>query len=231
VHTGIDIPAGNKAPVLATADGVVVWTGMGLMGHFPNKDDPYGNAISIRHDFGYLAQPVYSVYAHLSEIDVVVGQSVKAGDLIGLVGSTGKTSGPHLHFEVRIGQDSFYATRNPELWIVPPVGSGVLAGRIETGDSWPLIQYPFHLIRMDDKTDRSLLTYIGNDIYPDNIYKENFVVGDLPAGTYMIQTWIWWTYYAFTFEITPGQTTFILLHSGLDPMINPPMTIPTGATS
>ncbi len=68
IHTGVDIPAGNKAPVLAAADGVVVWTGMGLMGHFPDKNDPYGNAISIRHDFGYLGQPVWSIYAHLSEI-------------------------------------------------------------------------------------------------------------------------------------------------------------------
>jgi murein DD-endopeptidase MepM/ murein hydrolase activator NlpD len=230
VHSGVDIPAGNKAPVLAAADGTIVWAGMGLWGHFPNPNDPYGNAISIRHDFGYLGQPVYTVYGHLSEIDVVMGQRVKEGDQIGLVGSTGKTTGPHLHFEVRVGQDSFYATKNPELWLVPPVGYGVLAGRIETGDSWPLIEYPFHLIRMETKTEMKLMTYVGNDIYPDDIYKENFVVSDLPAGTYMIQTWVWWRYYSFTFEIAPGQTTFVLIHSGLDPLINPPMTIPAGVT-
>jgi murein DD-endopeptidase MepM/ murein hydrolase activator NlpD len=230
VHTGVDFPTGNKVPILAAADGVVVWAGMGLMGHFPDKDDPYGNSVSIRHDFGYLGQPVFTVYGHMSEIDVVMGQRVNAGDQIGLVGSTGKATGPHLHFEVRIGQDSFYATRNPELWLVPPVGHGVLAGRIETGDSWSLIEYPFHLIRMDTKTDMNLLTYVGNDIYPDNIYKENFVVSDLPAGTYLIQTWIWWRYYTLTLEIAPGQTTFVLFHSGLEPMINPPMTIPTSAT-
>ncbi len=230
IHTGVDIPAGNKAPVLAAADGVVVWAGMGLWGHFPNPDDPYGNAITIRHDFGYLNQPVFTVYGHLSEIDVVMGQRVAAGEQIGLVGSTGKTTGPHLHFEVRVGEDSFYKTRNPELWIVPPIGYGVLAGRIEATDSWPLIEYPFRLIRIDTKTDMNLATYVGNDIYPDNIYNENFVVSDLPAGTYMIQTWVWWRYYYFPVVITPGQTTFVLIHSGLDPLINPPMVLPAGAT-
>jgi murein DD-endopeptidase MepM/ murein hydrolase activator NlpD len=228
-HNGVDIPAGFKAPVLAAADGVVVWTGMGLMGHFPNKTDPYGNAISIQHDFGYLGQPVFTVYGHLSEIDVAMGQRVNAGDQIGLVGSTGKTTGPHLHFEIRIGQDSFYTSRNPELWLVPPEGYGVLAGRIEAADSWPLVNYPFHLIRVDTKTDLRLQTYDGNVTHPDNIYQENFVVSDLPAGTYMIQTWVWWRFYNFTFEVAPGQTTFVLIHSGLNPMINPPMTIPSSA--
>jgi murein DD-endopeptidase MepM/ murein hydrolase activator NlpD len=228
VHTGVDIPAGNKAPVLAAADGVVVWAGMGLMGHFPDKNDPYGNAISIRHDFGYLGQPVWSIYAHLSEIDVVVGQRVHSGDLIGLVGATGKVTGPHLHFEVRVGQDSFYSTRNPELWIVPPEGYGVLAGRIETGDSWPLIDYSFHLINVDTKTDLSLVTYVGNTTHADNIYQENFVVSDLPAGNYILETWVWWRFYYYSVTVAPGQTTFVLIHSGLDPILNPPMTIPTG---
>jgi murein DD-endopeptidase MepM/ murein hydrolase activator NlpD len=228
VHNGVDFPTGYGIPVLAAADGVVVWTGMGLYDHFPDKNDPYGNAISIRHDFGYLGQPVFSDYAHLSRIDVVVGQRVKSGDQIGLTGSTGNASGPHLHFEVRVGQDAFNNSRNPELWLVPPVGYGVLAGRIEAADSWPLIQYPFHLISGDTQSDRRLLTYVGNVTHPDNIYQENFVVGDLPAGTYLIQTWVWWRFYSFTVDITPGQTTFVLIHSGLDPMINPPLTIPSG---
>ena len=201
---------------------------MGLMGHFPDKNDPYGNAISIRHDFGYLGQPVWSIYAHLSEIDVVVGQRVHSGDQIGLVGATGKVTGPHLHFEVRVGQDSFYSTRNPELWMVPPEGYGVLAGRIETGDSWPLVDYPFHLISVDTKTDMSLMTYVGNTTHPDDIYQENFVVSDLPAGNYIIQTWVWWRFYSYTVNVAPGQTTFVLIHSGLDPIVNPPMTIPSG---
>jgi murein DD-endopeptidase MepM/ murein hydrolase activator NlpD len=209
--------------VIAAADGVVNWAGMGLFGHYPNKDDPYGNAVSIRHDFGYRGQPVFTVYAHLSQIDVEIGQQVKAGDVIGLIGMTGKATGPHLHFEVRIGEDSFYNTRNPELWLVPPEGYGVLAGRIETTDSWPMDGYPFTLTQLEKGPEYRLQTYIGNITNPDDIYQENFVVSDLPAGTYLIDTWVWWEHYYFTVDIAPGQTTFVVIHSGLSPLINPPL--------
>jgi murein DD-endopeptidase MepM/ murein hydrolase activator NlpD len=222
-HSGVDFPAKAKTPVVAAADGVVNWTGVGLFGHYENPSDPYGLAVTIRHDFGYRGQAVYSVYAHLSQIDVKPGQRVKAGDPIGLVGATGKVTGPHLHFEVRIGEDSFYTTRNPELWLVPPVGYGVLAGRIETVDSWPLVEYPFKLRRADKKYDTTYYTYVGNITNPDDLYEENLVVGDLPAGPYVVDTWVWWKHYVFTVNVAPGQTTFVVIHSGLDPLINPPM--------
>jgi hypothetical protein len=225
-HNGVDIPAKAKTPVIAAADGVVNWTGYGLFGHFENKNDPYGLAVSIRHDFGYLGQPVFTVYAHLSQIDVKMGQRVKAGEQIGLVGSTGKATGPHLHFEVRIGEDSFYNSRNPELWLVPPVGYGVLAGRIETVDSWPMVEYPFTLRRQGTYQEWKLLTYVGNVAHPDDIYQENFVVSDLPEGTYIVDTWVWWRHYSFTVDVAPGQTTFVVIHSGLDPLINPPLVQP-----
>jgi len=225
-HNGVDFPTGANVPVLAVADGVVNWTGIGLFGHFPNINDPYGNAVSIRHDFGYLGQPVFTAYAHLSRIDVVEGQRVKTGDQLGLVGSTGKATGPHLHFEVRVGEDSFYNSRNPELWMVPPVGYGVLAGRIESSDSWPLVEYPFHLWQFHPWHQWNGLTYVGNVTHPDEIYQENFVIGDLPEGEYYFDTWLWWRHYYFPFTIVAGQTTFIVIHSGLDPLINPPMVIP-----
>jgi murein DD-endopeptidase MepM/ murein hydrolase activator NlpD len=225
-HNGVDIPAKAGTPVIAAADGVVNWTGYGLFGHFENKNDPYGNAVSIRHDFGYLGQPVFTAYGHLSRIDVSMGQRVKAGQQIGLVGATGKVTGPHLHFEVRIGEDSFYNSRNPELWLVPPEGYGVLAGRIESVDAWPMIEQPFILRTADGKHEWNLSTYVGNVTHPDDIYQENFVVSDLPAGTYIVDTWLWWERYYFTVTITPGQTTFVIIHSGLTPMINPPLIQP-----
>ncbi|MBN1439236.1 MAG: M23 family metallopeptidase [Anaerolineales bacterium] len=222
-HNGVDFPAKAKTPVIASADGIVNWVGVGLFGHFPNINDPYGMAVTIRHDFGYLGQDVFTAYAHLSQVDVSPGQRVKAGDQLGLVGATGNTTGPHLHFEVRIGEDSFYCSRNPELWLVPPIGYGVLAGRIETTDSWPLIEYPFILRRQGTYKEWKLLTYVGNVAHPDDIYQENFVVGDLPAGTYVIDAWVWWRHYYFEVDIAPGQTTFVVIHSGLDPLINPPL--------
>ena len=85
-HTGIDIYAPHGSKVRATADGVVV-----LAGWYGD----YGKTVIIRHPSGYL-----TLYAHLSQIDVKEGQRVKAGDVVGRVGSTGRSTGPHLHYEV-----------------------------------------------------------------------------------------------------------------------------------
>jgi murein DD-endopeptidase MepM/ murein hydrolase activator NlpD len=85
-HSGIDIDAPQGSKVLATADGVVV-----LAGWYGD----YGKTVIIRHSSGYL-----TLYGHLSQIDVKEGQKVKAGDVVGRVGSTGRSTGPHLHYEV-----------------------------------------------------------------------------------------------------------------------------------
>jgi murein DD-endopeptidase MepM/ murein hydrolase activator NlpD len=85
-HSGIDITAPQGSKVLATADGVVEFTGW---------YGDYGKAVIIRHPSGYL-----TLYGHLSQIDVKEGQKVKAGDVVGRVGSTGRSTGPHLHYEV-----------------------------------------------------------------------------------------------------------------------------------
>ncbi len=85
-HTGIDIETPQDTPVRATADGVVV-----LADSFGN----YGGTIILKHPTGYS-----TLYAHLSRIEVHDGQHVKAGQIIGRVGSTGRSTGPHLHYEV-----------------------------------------------------------------------------------------------------------------------------------
>lgn len=87
-HEGMDFSADTGTPVYATADGEVVAAGWHSGG--------YGNKIDISHGYGYITR-----YAHLSKVMVTPGQEIKRGDLIGLVGSTGKSTGPHLHYEVR----------------------------------------------------------------------------------------------------------------------------------
>ncbi len=130
VHTGIDIPAEIGVPVLAAGSGRVVWAGYGLFTGSEDLADPYGLAVAIRHDFGYQQEYLFTVYGHLSRVDVARGQQVQAGEVIGLTGETGKVTGPHLHFEVRVGRNTFSGSRNPELWLAPPQGWGILAGRV-----------------------------------------------------------------------------------------------------
>ncbi len=86
-HAGLDFAAKTGTAVYATGDGIV---------ETANRRSGYGNCIDISHGYNYITR-----YAHLSEILVEPGKSVKRGDLIGRVGSTGKSTGPHLHYEVR----------------------------------------------------------------------------------------------------------------------------------
>jgi murein DD-endopeptidase MepM/ murein hydrolase activator NlpD len=87
-HSGVDISAPYGTKVEAAADGIVLQAG---------PDSGYGNEILIDHGFG-----ITTKYGHLSKIYVVVGQEVKRGQIIGAVGMTGKTTGPHLHYEVLV---------------------------------------------------------------------------------------------------------------------------------
>jgi murein DD-endopeptidase MepM/ murein hydrolase activator NlpD len=86
-HTGQDFAAPVGTPVHALGDGTII---------FASYDGAYGNKIAIQHAGGLVTW-----YAHLSAFEVKVGQKVVAGQLIGLVGSTGNTTGPHLHLEIR----------------------------------------------------------------------------------------------------------------------------------
>lgn len=210
VHTGVDIPAPQGTPIMAAGPGKVVWAGWGLFTETPtNQDDPYGLAVAIRQDFGYKDQQLYTIYAHMSEVIAVRGQQVETGDVIGLVGSTGATTGPHVHFEVRYPSNSFFYTYNPELWIAPPQGWGVLAGRVmdEKGKSLNRVEVT---LRSEETRKTYLVKTYGNGgaINPDSYYNENLVLGDLPAGIYKVtlkyedkdqQTWI---------EIFPGQVSY-----------------------
>ncbi|MEV6116959.1 M23 family metallopeptidase [Streptomyces sp. NPDC052109] len=90
-HTGIDFHAAGGTPVHAVGSGTVVSTGWG---------GAYGNQIVIR-----MADGMYTQYGHLSSIAVTVGEQVTPGRRIGLSGSTGNTTGPHLHFEARTTPD------------------------------------------------------------------------------------------------------------------------------
>jgi murein DD-endopeptidase MepM/ murein hydrolase activator NlpD len=210
IHTGVDLAAPRGTDVLAAAPGTVVWAGFGLYTGSPTSlTDPYGMAVAIRHDFGYLGQQLYTVYAHMDEIEVVVGQWLNTGDVVGKVGSTGTTTGPHLHFEVRLGDNSFYSTRNPELWMAPPQGYGVLAGRVMADYGTTLKNYL--VLLTDIKTDKKWLVYTyASDatIHSDAYYNENLVLGGLPAGVYELNVQYAGYNHPVDIQILPGQVTY-----------------------
>jgi murein DD-endopeptidase MepM/ murein hydrolase activator NlpD len=102
-HTGVDISAPTGTPVKAAADGVVThaqWFG------------GYGKLVIITHGNG-----MQSYYAHLSKFEVIAGQEIRQGEIVGLVGSTGRVTAPHLHYEVRVGG----APVNPYRFLMRPV--------------------------------------------------------------------------------------------------------------
>lgn len=99
-HFGMDFTAPRGTPIYASGDGVI--------SRADNKSTGYGNHIRIDHGYGYV-----SLYAHLYKYNVKVNQRVKRGDLIGFVGSTGRSEAPHLHYEIfkdgeRINPINFY---------------------------------------------------------------------------------------------------------------------------
>nr|WP_254696056.1 M23 family metallopeptidase [Palleronia sp. THAF1] len=89
MHSGTDFAGSHGTPIVSTADGVVIHAG---------RAGGYGNLVKIRHEFG-----IETRYAHLSRIRVKVGQRVSRGDRIGDMGNTGRSTGTHLHYEVRVG--------------------------------------------------------------------------------------------------------------------------------
>ena len=86
-HMGLDFAAPSGTPIYATADGIVKFSGFSTSG--------YGNHVIINHGFGY-----ETLYGHMVRVGATQGQQVKRGQVIGYVGSTGKSTGPHLHYEV-----------------------------------------------------------------------------------------------------------------------------------
>ncbi|MCB0472036.1 MAG: M23 family metallopeptidase [Flavobacteriaceae bacterium] len=107
MHKGMDFTAPTGTPVYAS--------GNGLVKRADNRATGFGNHIEIDHGFGYS-----TIYAHLSKYNVKAGQKVKRGDLIGFVGSTGRSAGPHLHYEVHKNGhainpiDFYYGNLTPE---------------------------------------------------------------------------------------------------------------------
>ncbi|MCK9247754.1 MAG: peptidoglycan DD-metalloendopeptidase family protein [Solirubrobacteraceae bacterium] len=114
-HTGLDYPLAGGDPVHAAGRGVVVFAG--------RNDGGYGNLVVVRHRLGF-----ETWYAHLSSFAVRAGSAVVGGSLIGGAGSTGRSTGPHLHFEVR----RYGTPVDPEPWFVSRAAASGRDARVRT---------------------------------------------------------------------------------------------------
>jgi len=209
VHSGVDIPGSMGTPIVAAGNGTVVWADWGFFsGWRENKKDPYGQAVVIEHDFGYQGQKLYTVYAHMSRIDAIEGQWVQAGEQIGLVGDTGQTTGAHLHFEIRLNENTFYNTYNPELWIAPPQGWGVLAGFVGNEKGEPQRHVRVDVLSYESGRLRAVRSYGPKVVNGDAYYQENVVLSDLPAGWYELRITYEDVIYPEQIQIFPGQVSY-----------------------
>lgn len=208
-HTGLDIRLEVGTPVYAAASGTVVWAGYGLYLSGQDSSGPYGLAIVIRHDFGYQGQTLYTVYGHLSHIGVRRGQKVEAEQWIAYTGNTGISSAPHLHYEVRLGENDFFSSVNPELWTVPPEGTGLLIGRMTTTAGKKLLGQEIAILNIETGITLYSQSYASEEaVGSDPYYDENIVFSDLPPGEYRI--YVPFGGYSFYDWVTvhPGTITF-----------------------
>ncbi len=216
IHHGIDMPNPVGETVRAAGPGTVIWAADGLRvlagGAFENSPS-YGNVVLIEHDFGYHNEPLWTLYAHLSATLVRQGQHVNMGEVIGLVGESGQVSGPHVHFEVRLGVDHYRSTVNPVLWMVPYVGHGVIAGRVTDSNGDELTDVDVTIKNwatglVQDTTTTYVYLHNSLDVNGDPIWHENFAVGDVPVGRYEVLATINGQRVSKIIDVVEGTTAF-----------------------
>jgi murein DD-endopeptidase MepM/ murein hydrolase activator NlpD len=201
--------------VLAVSSGTVIVAGTDQTEVYGLKPDFYGQLVVVQLDREFHEQPVFVLYGHLSRVITDVGQRVTTGEVLGEVGMTGVAIGPHLHFEVRVGANTYADTRNPELWLKPLPGHGTIAGQLldSQGNPIPEATINFHRGEEPDKRWREACTYASDEVNPDEEWGENFVMGDVPAGSYVLKTGIGGRLYTQEVMVESGTTSLVIVET------------------
>ena len=208
-HTGVEFVNKFGTPVYAAADGTVIFAGPDEKPVYMPWPDYYGNLIVIEHPDG-----LYSLYAHLSKVLVEQGQTVAARDQIGEVGQTGVAIGPHLHFEIRLGDvEDEASTENPELWLTPnpgetgtPMGALQLTVADKSGELVKPVKY--NLEHHPDQNSPADLVYYESTYAGKMLtHEENAGISDLPSGWYRIRLLYNGNSYDRWVEVQSGKLT------------------------
>jgi len=220
IHHGVEFPNPHGAAVRAAAKGEVVFAGTdedGLIGPYKNF---YGNVVVLKHSGQFNDEDLYTLYGHLSSIDVAQGEILEPGDILGRVGASGIAIGSHLHFEVRYENNYYASTTNPVLWFLPladqdSAKTATIAGRIFDQFGEPVSDTSITLQKLDrngtvEKT-YYLKTYAQEGINPHPALAENFALPDIPPGDYRLSVVVG-TLYEVLFTLEPGTLGFINVH-------------------
>jgi len=194
-HHGVEFVNPEGTPVLAAAEGLVIVAGNDFQETYADFPFYYGNLVIIEHHFPGIEVPVFSLYGHLSNVETQMGNYVQAGDQIGSVGYTGVAEWSHLHFEIRVMNNLYKDTRNPELWLKPHQIedgelNGAIAGRLVDEFGTP-IYIPNIVIERIAPGNVVLETFYAETyadftVSGDDDWGENFVIGDLIPGEYRV---------------------------------------------
>jgi len=211
-HHGLEFINPSGTPVYAAGRGTVIFAGPDREAVYSPWENFYGNLVVIAHKDG-----LFTLYAHLSKIDVESGEEVFTTDKIGEVGRTGAAIGSHLHFELRRGDvEDYFATQNPELWLVPVkdtngVPFGTLVMSVVDQDR-KLIKYAELTIRYHlDRSQRHVKSYYGVTYSSDMLNgEENAVLSELPAGHYRIAVKANGQVYERWVEVESGKRTQVV---------------------
>ncbi len=189
-HFGVDIQGEGGKIIQAIGDGFIAFAGTDLTAMLGPYNDFYGQAVVIKHDELWNGQTVYTLYGHVSQSLVEAGQHVKTGEPIAKVGQSGIAMGNHLHLEVRVGGNTYNHTRNPDLWVRPDPGYGVITGRVmdKQGYFVPVQLVTLHFANQSPSFWRETYTYPDNLVNYDDKRFENFSFSDVPVGDYFLKS-------------------------------------------
>lgn len=206
-HRGVEFVNAIGTPVHAAGEGVVLFAGSDESAIYSPWRNYYGNLVVLQHE-----GDLYTLYAHLSAINVTEGESVEAGEQIGEVGRSGVAIGSHLHFEVRRGDvEDYFSMVNPELLLLPSQPDfGALALSIQDANS--AFQRATITLQEYSASGEVLdLSYLETYEPALALGEENVGVNDLPAGRYRITFMYAGGLYERWIEVQSGKLTQVVI--------------------